>query len=180
VEAQARSRIGRTQEGPDDAGSHAGSAKTGVSANTATPAPIVGGKPGDAGVPIDTRITVHQGHERIRANKDSLFKKRQATIIPGIALKHERVNNLHQASPVSDGSPLRNAIGTVVERDKTVAHAAGTAGGAIMSSTQVVPQHVVATFRDHNAGTASDKASTNPSATGRGNHISAAADALKM
>jgi hypothetical protein len=76
----------------------------------AAPAPGASGKQGDAGVEIDTRITLHQGRETVRGTKERVFKKTKTATAPGIGLKLEPVHNNHQGSPVrSDGGLRRNA-----------------------------------------------------------------------
>jgi hypothetical protein len=149
----------------------------------ATPAPGADGKQGNAGVPIDTRITVNQGRETIKV-KDRRFNKNKTAAAPGIGLKHEPVRNLHQGSLVgTEAGPHRNAIGAVVEHDKTVANRNGTVGGVAAPSTNVALQRAGAMLREPDNKIVSGNTSVktqSPSTTELGNHASPAAAALRV
>ena len=148
----------------------------------ATPAPGADGKQADAGVPIDTRITVNQGRETIKG-KDRRFNKNRTAAAPGIGLKHQPVRNLHQGSPFgTEAGSHRNAIGAVVGTEKTVANGNGTAGGAA-PSTNVAPQRAGAMLHEPDSKIVSGNTSVktqSPSPTELGNHASAAAAALRV
>jgi hypothetical protein len=175
------------------------SAKTSVSATTvpdnappvaqgfhraATPAPGAGGKQGDAGVAIDTRITVNQGRETIRGSKERPLKKPKLTTAPGIGLMHEPVHIFHQGSPVgSNGGPRRNAVGAAVEQDKVVERSRDKARGAAATITTIATAPGAgAVSHDHDTKRAIGSAPIDGSisgATQSSNHASSTA-ALKI
>ena len=148
----------------------------------ATPAPGTDGKLGDAGVPIDTRITVNQGRETIKG-KDRRFNKNKTAAAPGIGVKHEPLRNLRQGSLVgTNAGPRRNAIGAVIGTEKTVANGGGIAGAAAPSSN-VALQRAGAMLHEPDSKIVSGNTSVktqSPSPTELGNHASAAAAALRV
>jgi hypothetical protein len=162
---------------PDSAPKAAPAATHGLQ-RAATPAPGTDGKQSEAGVPIDTRITVNQGRETVKG-KDHRFNKNKTAAAPGIGLKHEPGRNLHRGSLVgTEAGPHRNAIGAVVERDKTVAKGNGTVGGVAAPSTNVVPRRAGAMLHqpDNKIVTGDTSVKTQSAGTtDLGNHASPAA-----
>ena len=146
-----------------------------------TPAPGIDAKPSEAGVPIDTRITVNQGREIIKG-KDRRFNKIKTAAAPGIGLKHEPVHNLRQGSSVeTEAGPRRNAIGAVVEHGKTVANRSGTVGAAL--STNVALQRASAMLHEPANKISSGNTSVKTQSAGTtelGNHASPAPAVLRV
>jgi hypothetical protein len=91
---------------------------------------------------------------------------------------------LHQGSLVgTEAGPHRNAIGAVVEHDKTVANRNGTVGGVAAPSTNVALQRAGAMLREPDNKIVSGNTSVktqSPSTTELGNHASPAAVALRV
>jgi hypothetical protein len=176
---------GNTDEAPaktDTAPKTAPAATRGLQ-RAPTPAPGTDGKPSEAGVPIDTRVTVNQGRETIKG-KDRRFNKNETAAAPGIGLKHKPVRNLHMGSLVgTEAGPHRNAIGAVVEHDKTVANGNGTVGGVAAPSTNVALQRAGAMFHEPDNKIVSGNTSVKTQSAGTtelGNHASPTAAALRV
>jgi hypothetical protein len=118
-----------------------------ANADGLAPPPDTVGKQGDAGAPIDISITVNQGRLPSKGKGRSLTTKRKVTATPGLALKQPG-HDLHQPAPAAGTGAVahRNAVGAVLEHDRTVAH--GSAGLAVPRALIAVsPQHTGAT--DH-------------------------------
>jgi hypothetical protein len=88
-----------------------------------------GAKENGSSAPIDTRITVHQGRhapnsnevKEIRELKEHLFKTPKTAIAPAIDGAHLTTHNRQQTRPLgTDGAPVRNAVGAVIEHRTTV------------------------------------------------------------
>jgi hypothetical protein len=92
----------------------------------AAPSPAAGSKTGDT-TPIDTSITVNQGHQPIK-RKGLALAKPPAAHPPSVVSKRLADPIPHHPVPVT-----RNAAGAAVERDKTVT--AGKLGVTPVSPT---------------------------------------------
>lgn len=101
----------------DDESLHARqSGKTGVAA----PSSGVSGKE-SADAPIDTRITVNQGHETIKGFGKRQFRNSNVNVAAGG--KRQHVADRHQGTLTQPlGDRRRNSIGAIVERGKDVEH----------------------------------------------------------
>jgi hypothetical protein len=125
----------------------------------------------------------------IRAVKPSRAKtvgsiKTRPPLHRGSGLKHKPVRNLHMGSLVgTEAGPQRNAIGAVVEHDKTVANGNGTVGGVAAPSTNVALQRAGAVLHQPDNKIVSGNTSVKTQSAGTtelGNHASPTAAALRV
>jgi hypothetical protein len=140
--------------------------------NVSTPPPSTVGKQGDA--LIDTSITVNQERQTNKGRGHSLTKPK-ATATPGLALK-QLGHDLHHAAPAVGAGAIahRNAVGAIVETDKTVAHG-GAGQGVPRAPIAAPPQHAGAVPHDPNTKPVTAPAKTpSPGTAEGGEHASAA------
>ena len=83
-----------------------------------------------ADAPIDTSITVHQGHDTNKSTKGQPLKNAKASVAVGTSPKQDQIAG-RQPAPVLQ----RNAIGAKVDSGKTADSGAATARTPVASST---------------------------------------------
>jgi hypothetical protein len=180
----------------DDLNAHTRkSAKTGVSDSDADRATVHGphpaatrgagsnGRESSADNPIDLRITVHQGHEVGKGLKDRLFRKPKTSVAIGADLNQQHFRDRQSARAVH-----RNAIGAIVNSEKTVRHdtaaahptAAPPAATAVAPVTGSAPQATSAPVHDPNTGAVVGAAPTNSSSPAGARNDNRAAGAAAL
>jgi hypothetical protein len=114
---------------PPNSDAGAATAPAGAFGQPRLATPGNGAKENGSSAPIDTRITVHQGRhapnsnevKEIRELKEHLFKTPKTAVAPAIDGAHLTTHNRQQTRPLgTDGAPVRNAVGAVIEHRTTV------------------------------------------------------------
>jgi hypothetical protein len=174
--------VGPDKRIDDDLSAHTRkSSKTGISDNpdsntdrstvhglhpTATRGSGPNGKESTADAPIDLRITVHQGRDIGRGAKERLFRKSKTTVAIGAGLNQQHFGDRQSARAIH-----RNAIGAIVDSEKTVKHdtaatrpaAAPVVATAAVPVANPTPQGTNAPVHDPNTGAVVSAAPTNSS-----------------
>jgi hypothetical protein len=124
--------------------------------------------------PIDTSITVNQGRQPDKGKGHSPTKLK-VTATPGLALR-QLGHDLHHAAPAVGPGAIahRNAVGAIVEHDKTVTRG-GAGQGVPRTPVAMPPQHAGSVPHDPNTKPVTAPAKTpSPGTAEGGEHVSAA------